>query len=290
MKTKLNAPRSVGSTSSAAASTDRSGRLASSVVTSAVSEVVAGSVEAALGDLAGQLGGVDQVAVVGQRDRRAGGRGPDRGLRVFPGRAAGGGVPGVADRQVAAQAGQRRLVEDLGDQAEILVDHHAGAVADRDAGGFLAAVLECVEPEVGELRDLFPGRPDTEDAAGILRAGLLGVEIVGQPAVASGHLLLLAACAVGSCSGQCTRAPLGHECYARSEPVTRLGSERRARPSPDQADIRRDRHGCRWPGPARRRPRPPSADGRWRAGARSSDRSPPHWAACPGCVAGPATH
>jgi hypothetical protein len=39
MKTKLNAPRSVGSTSSAAASTDRSGRLASSAVTTAVSEV-----------------------------------------------------------------------------------------------------------------------------------------------------------------------------------------------------------------------------------------------------------
>ena len=44
MNTKLKAPRSVGSTSSAAASTDRSGRPASSVVTSAVSDVVAGSV------------------------------------------------------------------------------------------------------------------------------------------------------------------------------------------------------------------------------------------------------
>src|SRR6266545_2183467 len=43
MKTKLNAPRSVGSTSSAAASTDRSGRAASSAVTNAVSEVTPGS-------------------------------------------------------------------------------------------------------------------------------------------------------------------------------------------------------------------------------------------------------
>ena len=94
----------------------------------------------------------------------------------------------MPDREVAAQAGQGRLVEDLGDQAEILVDHHAGAVADRDAGRLLAAVLQRVEPEVGELRDLFPGRPDTEDAAGVLGAGLLGVEIVAQPAVASGHM------------------------------------------------------------------------------------------------------
>ncbi len=39
MKTKLNAPRSRGSTSSAAASTERSGRLASSMVTSEVSLV-----------------------------------------------------------------------------------------------------------------------------------------------------------------------------------------------------------------------------------------------------------
>ncbi len=39
MKTKLNAPRSCGNTSRAAASTDRSGRLASSMVTSEVSLV-----------------------------------------------------------------------------------------------------------------------------------------------------------------------------------------------------------------------------------------------------------
>lgn len=39
MKTKLNAPRSRGNTSSAAASTERSGRLASSMVTNEVSFV-----------------------------------------------------------------------------------------------------------------------------------------------------------------------------------------------------------------------------------------------------------
>ena len=59
------------------------------------------------------------------------------------------------------------------------------------------AVLECVQPEIGQLRDLFPGTPHAEDTALVLRAGLLGVEVLAQPAVASGHLPLLA-CAVGS--------------------------------------------------------------------------------------------
>ena len=97
----------------------------------------------------------------------------------------------MPDRDVAAQAGQRRLVEDLRHQAEILVDHHAGAVAHRDAGRLLAAVLQRVQTEVGELRHLFAGGPDPEDAALVLRAGPLGVEVVAQPAVASGHLPLL---------------------------------------------------------------------------------------------------
>ena len=84
----------------------------------------------------------------------------------------------MPDGEVTAQAGQRRLVEDLGDQADVLVDDHSGAVAHRDAGGLLAAVLESVKPEVGEFGNLFLGGPDAEDAAGILGAAFLGVEIV----------------------------------------------------------------------------------------------------------------
>jgi hypothetical protein len=47
----------------------------------------------------------------------------------------------VPDREVAAQTGQGGLVEDLGDQADFLIHHHAGAIADRDAGGFLTPML-----------------------------------------------------------------------------------------------------------------------------------------------------
>ena len=56
--------------------------------------------------------------------------------------------------EVAAQRAQVRLVEDLGDQAHVLVDEDLLAVADRDAGRLLAAVLQGVEAEVGELGDL----------------------------------------------------------------------------------------------------------------------------------------
>jgi hypothetical protein len=100
----------------------------------------------------------------------------------------------VPDGEVASQAGQCRLVEDLGHQAQVFVDDHAGAVADGDAGRLLTTVLEGEESEIRELGDLFLGCPNSEDAAGILGAAFLWVEIVGQPAVASGHLLAPCCC------------------------------------------------------------------------------------------------
>jgi hypothetical protein len=50
----------------------------------------------------------------------------------------------VADRDISAQAGEGRLVEDLCHEAEILVHHHTRAVADGHAGRLLAAMLQCV--------------------------------------------------------------------------------------------------------------------------------------------------
>lgn len=96
----------------------------------------------------------------------------------------------MPDRDVTTQAGQRRLVEDLGHQAEILVDHHAGAVADRYPGRLLPPVLQRVQPEVGQVGDLLPRGPDAEDTTRVLGAGSLGIKVVAQPAVASGHLPL----------------------------------------------------------------------------------------------------
>ena len=86
----------------------------------------------------------------------------------------------MADREVALERLERGLVEDLGDQAHVLVDQDLAAVADRDAGRLLAAVLERVEAEVGELGDVLAGGPDAEDAAGVLGSAVLGVEVVRQ--------------------------------------------------------------------------------------------------------------
>ena len=91
----------------------------------------------------------------------------------------------MADREVALERGERGLVEDLRDQAHVLVDQDLAAVAHRDAGGLLAAVLEGVEAEVGQLGDVLARRPDAEDAAGVLRALVVGVECCGQPTVAT---------------------------------------------------------------------------------------------------------
>ena len=48
------------------------------------------------------------------------------GLGVVPGRGPGGRVARVADGQVALEAGEVALVEDVGDQAHVLDDHHLG--------------------------------------------------------------------------------------------------------------------------------------------------------------------
>ena len=73
----------------------------------------------------------------------------------------------MADGDVPVQRVEHGLVEDLGDQAHVLVDHDPGAVADRDARRLLAAVLERVQAVVGELGHILARRPDAEDPAGI---------------------------------------------------------------------------------------------------------------------------
>ena len=71
----------------------------------------------------------------------------------------------MPDRDVALHRRQRLLLEDLTDQAEILEHQHLRTVCDRDAGGFLAAVLQRVEAEVGHLGDFFAGGPYAEYTA-----------------------------------------------------------------------------------------------------------------------------
>jgi hypothetical protein len=134
------------------------------------------------GDHLAQLVGVDQVAVVTQRDGAVVGR-AEGGLRVLPGAGAGRRVAGVTDRDVTLERLERGVVEDLGDQAHVLVDQDLPAVADRDSGRLLAAVLERVQAEVDELGHLFARRPDPEHAAGVLGTLLQRVERRSEPTV-----------------------------------------------------------------------------------------------------------
>ena len=71
----------------------------------------------------------------------------------------------MADRRAAGERLQLALVEDLGDEAHVPHREHAASVADGDAGALLPAVLERVEREVREARDVAAGRVDAEDAA-----------------------------------------------------------------------------------------------------------------------------
>ena len=117
----------------------------------------------------GQLPGVDQVAVVAEGDLEVAG-GLVGGLGVLPEAGARRRVADVPDGDVARQRGELLLVEDLGDQAHVLVDDDRGALGDRDARRLLAAVLEGEQTVVGEVGCLHSGGMDADDPAGFLRA------------------------------------------------------------------------------------------------------------------------
>src|SRR5262249_57903700 len=90
----------------------------------------------------------------------------DHWLGVRPAGRARGRVARVADRvHAAGQCRQADLVEHLRDEAELLLGRDPAAVTDGDAGRLLAAVLQRVQREVGEPRDVAVRRVDAEDAA-----------------------------------------------------------------------------------------------------------------------------
>ena len=117
-----------------------------------------------------QLARVDEVAVVPDGERAPRPQ-AERRLGVLPDRGAGGGVAAVRDRQVGRGGWEAALVEDLGDQAEVLVEHQLVAVADRRAGRLLAAVLEREQPERGQPRPR-PARAGTPTTPNTPHTGL----------------------------------------------------------------------------------------------------------------------
>ena len=78
-------------------------------------------------ELVQQLPGVDEVAVVADRERPPRAE-AERRLGVLPDRRSGRRVAAVGDREVAGERRDPPLVEDLADHAEVLVDHQVPAV------------------------------------------------------------------------------------------------------------------------------------------------------------------
>ena len=74
----------------------------------------------------------------------------------------------MADGVLAAEALEHLLVEDLADEAQVLDDRDLAVVGHGDAGALLAAVLQGVEAEERQPRDVAPRRVDAEDAAAVM--------------------------------------------------------------------------------------------------------------------------
>ena len=125
-----------------------------------------GQAAAAALELVEQLAGVDEVAVVPDRERPPRPE-AERRLGVLPDRGPGRRVAAVGDGEVAHERRDPPLVEHLADHAQVLVDHQLPAVGDADAGRLLAAVLEREQRGRGDGRGLVAvlGQDDPDDAA-----------------------------------------------------------------------------------------------------------------------------
>src|SRR5207248_1829393 len=111
-----------------------------------------------VGQLLLEVQWIHEVAVVPEGDASAVRTYLERGLRVRQdtGRTR-RRVADVPDGEVARQSVEDPLIEDLRDEAELRVNEEILTVADGDARRFLSAVLQRVEAEVGETRDIFAG-------------------------------------------------------------------------------------------------------------------------------------
>ena len=117
-------------------------------------------------ELGPQMVRVHQRAVVGQRDKRVVDGGDVRLGRFPAGFSAARGVAHMSDgHHTLAEPRQRRLVEDLGHEPQVLRFDDRGAVAHSDAGALLTAVLQGLQPVARQARHILPRRAHAEDAA-----------------------------------------------------------------------------------------------------------------------------
>ena len=135
---------------------------------------------AELDQLAAQLVGVDEGAVVRKRDDDAI-DGREVRLRGFPALGAGGAVAHMAHSKLAGKRRQVGVGEHAVEQAQILADHYRAAVAHGNSRRFLAAVLQRTQAKVRQSSHVAIGRPDTKNAAFLMQ--LVGVRIIRRHGV-----------------------------------------------------------------------------------------------------------
>lgn len=82
----------------------------------------------------------------------------------------------MAGGQVAGQAPEGTLAENVGDQTHVLVNQYFLAIADYNAGAFLASVLEGVESKIDELGGVFMAEnpADATFVPGLRRKMMIG--------------------------------------------------------------------------------------------------------------------
>ena len=135
---------------------------------------------AQLDQLAAQLVGVDQRAVVSKRDNDAV-DGRKMRLRGFPALGTGGAIAHVAHGQLAGERRQVGVGEHAVEQAQILADHNRAAVTHGDSRRFLATVLQRTQAKVRQSSHVAIGRPYAENATFLMQ--LVGVRIIRRHGV-----------------------------------------------------------------------------------------------------------
>ena len=120
--------------------------------------------DAHLYELAAEGVEVDQRAVVREGDDGVIDVGEVR-LGRLPTLGARRAVAAMSAGHVPGQGREVGVGEHLRDEAQVLADEDGLAVAHRDTGGLLTAVLQGAQREVGHAGDVLAGGPDAKDAA-----------------------------------------------------------------------------------------------------------------------------
>ena len=186
-------------------------------------------------ELVEQLAGVDEVAVVADRERPPRAE-PQRRLGVLPDRRAGGRVAAVRDRELAPERRDPPLVEHLADHAQVLVDHQVPGVGDPDPRRLLAAVLEREQRGRGDPRRLVAAarQHDADDAAH-----------QRTPSTASAHGASQPSARDSPCSQACRRSATGTSRASAIPPPRSSAAPVAPRPPRQLDDEPRRRRWCR---------------------------------------------